>query len=176
MIYKFKVVYKKLGIGTAPSSAPVCTVVDSSDNVLINAQAAIALTNLTGVYLYSYTGAAGLDLVGLFHTTDATMDYQDLYSYTSDLITTNVDAKISTRATLGVGAVEWIYNVKNNLGANLADVTVWVSDGIGGTNILASGLTDAYGNITFYLDAGTVYVWCHKSGINFSNPDTEVVA
>lgn len=80
MIYKFKVAFTKLGVGTAPSSAPVCTVVDADDNILASAQATVALANLPGVYLYSYTGASGLDLVALFHTTDATVDQQDLYA------------------------------------------------------------------------------------------------
>lgn len=176
MIYKFKAAYTKLGIGTAPSSAPVCTVVDSSDNILANAQASTALANLTGVYLYSYTGAAGLDLVALFHTTDSSMDQQDLYSYTSDLITTNLDAKVSLRSTLGVGAITWTYNLVDNLAVPIADATVWVTSDLAGTNVIASGITDALGNVSFYLDAGTVYIWCQKSGYNFTNPDTEVVS
>ena len=100
MIYKFKAAYTKAGVGTVPSSAPVCTVLDSANNILANAQGTTALTNLTGVYLYSYNGNAGLDLIALFHTTDATIDQQDLYSYTSDLITTNIDAPISTIDTI----------------------------------------------------------------------------
>jgi hypothetical protein len=198
MIYKFKVAYTKLGIGTAPSSAPVCTVVDSADNILANAQATTALANLPGVYLYSYTGAAGLDLIALFHTTDASMDQQDLYSYTSDLLTTNLNAPldtidanvdsiltdtgttlpalINTRITLGVGAITWTYNLVDEHAVPIADATVWVSSDLAGTTVLASGVTDAAGNVTFYLDAGTVYVWCQKSGYNFTNPDTEVVS
>jgi hypothetical protein len=226
MIYKFKVAYTKLGIGTAPSSAPVCTVVDSANNKLADAQATTALANLPGVYLYSYTGAAGLDLIALFHTTDASMDQQDLYSYTSHLLTTNLDAPISavdtvvdtidgkidnldgdvsdvfddvgdvqtvvdliltdtgttlpalinTRSTLGVGAITWIYNLVDEHAVPIADATVWVSSDLAGAVVLASGLTDAAGNVTFYLDAGTVYVWCQKSGYNFTNPDTEVVS
>ena len=93
--YKFKAGYTKLGIATAPSVAPVCTVVDSNNNVLASAQATTALSNLTGVYLYSYTGAVGLDVVALFHTTDASMDQQDLFSYVPDILTTNIDGLIS---------------------------------------------------------------------------------
>jgi len=29
--------------------------------------------------------------------------------------------------------------------------------------------------VTFYLDAGQIYVWRTKSGWNFTNPDVEIV-
>ena len=80
-IYKFKAGYTKLGVATAPASAPTITVVDSANNILVAAlTATTSLSNLVGAYLYSYSGADGLDLIGLFHTTDATMDQQDLFS------------------------------------------------------------------------------------------------
>jgi len=53
---------------------------------------------------------------------------------------------------------------------------VWVTTDLPGTNVIASGRTDAAGVVAFYLDAGTVYVWRQKSGWDFTNPDTEVVA
>ena len=40
-----------------------------------------------------------------------------------------------------------------------------------GTNVSAGVLvTDAFGNATFLLDAGTYYLWAQKSGYNFPNP------
>ena len=242
MIYKFKVAYTKLGVGTAPGVAPTCTVVDADDNILANAQPTTALANMTGVYLYSYNGADGLDTIALFHTTDLTMDQPDLYSYTSDFITDLTDAmtivdgivddilvdtgtdgvliaddaitsdafdeatafpvesadagateiarvgadgdtletlsdQLDGVSTLGVGAFEWDYILKDNLGAFISDADIWVTSDVGGTTLLASGRTDVAGNVTFWLDAGaTVYVWGQKSGYNFDNPDTEVVA
>ena len=44
-----------------------------------------------------------------------------------------------------------------------------------GTNVIATGKTDADGVATFYMDEGTIYVWRQKSGYNFTNPDTEEV-
>ena len=82
--YHFKAVFTKLGLGTAPAVAPLVTIVDSANNVIVDAQAVTALSNLPGVYLYSYTGMNALDLTALFHTTDATMDKQDVYSFASD--------------------------------------------------------------------------------------------
>jgi hypothetical protein len=53
---------------------------------------------------------------------------------------------------------------------------MWVTTDEAGNNVIASGRTDSYGNVTFYLDAGTVYIWGQKDGYNFTNPDTEVVS
>lgn len=79
-------------------------------------------------------------------------------------------------ATAEAGAIEWTYNVTNDFtGEPIPDVDVWVTSDEEGSLTLGAGRTDAYGNVTFYLDAGTVYVWCQKSGWNFTNPDTEEV-
>jgi len=75
----------------------------------------------------------------------------------------------------GAGAIEWTYTITED-GTPIADVTVWVATDEEGTNIIASGITDQNGEVIFYLDAGTVYLWSHKSGYNFTNPDTEIVA
>jgi hypothetical protein len=53
---------------------------------------------------------------------------------------------------------------------------VWVTSDAGGSTILPSGRTDANGQVTFYLDAGTIYVWRQKAGWNLVNPDEELVA
>lgn len=82
--YHFKVVYTKSGIGTTPAVPPVVTIVDSSNNLIVETQAATALTNLPGVYIYTYSGINALDMTALFHTDDATVDQQDLYSFAAD--------------------------------------------------------------------------------------------
>ena len=58
----------------------------------------------------------------------------------------------------------------------IADADVWATTDSAGSNVVASGRTDQNGEITFYLDSGTVYIWRQKSGYNFTNPDTEVIA
>jgi len=75
---------------------------------------------------------------------------------------------------LGAGAITWTYTL-TVAGQPLADAQVWVTTDLAGANIIASGTTNQNGVVTFYLDAGTVYVWCAKSGYSFTNPDTEVV-
>jgi hypothetical protein len=76
----------------------------------------------------------------------------------------------------GVGAITWTYTLTNYLtGLPIADVDIWVTTDSVGANVIASGKTSQVGVATFYLDAGTVYVWRQKSGWDFANPDTEVV-
>lgn len=80
-------------------------------------------------------------------------------------------------AGTGAGAITWTYTVTNSItGLPLDDVSVWVTTDSVGQNTIASGVTNALGVVTFYLDAGTVYVWRARSGYNFTNPDTEVVS
>jgi hypothetical protein len=77
----------------------------------------------------------------------------------------------------GGGAITFTYTLTSSVDAvPIADADVWVTSDLAGTNILASGKTNQNGVVTFYLDAGTVYVWRSKSGWDFTNPDTEVVA
>ena len=79
--------------------------------------------------------------------------------------------------TLGTGAITFTYRVENSqTGDPVADVDVWVTTDAAGDNVIANDKTDQNGNVTFYLDAGTVYVWRQKSGWNFTNPDTEGVS
>jgi hypothetical protein len=77
----------------------------------------------------------------------------------------------------GAGAITFVYTLTaTGTGLPIADADVWVTSDLAGLNILGSGRTTQNGKVTFYLDAGTVYVWRQKSGWNFTNPDTEVVS
>jgi hypothetical protein len=76
----------------------------------------------------------------------------------------------------GVGAITWPYNVVDSqTGYPLADCDVWATTDAAGQNVVASGKTDNNGDVTFYLDAATYYIWRQKAGYNFANPDTEIV-
>jgi hypothetical protein len=82
-------------------------------------------------------------------------------------------------ATLGAGAITFTYTLTSDAdGSPITDASVWVTSDEPGNNVLASGTTDSNGQVTFYLDAGTVYFWRQKGGFNFTatNPDTEIVA
>lgn len=54
-------------------------------------------------------------------------------------------------------------------------VSVWVTTDSAGTNTVASGTTNAFGQVTFLLDPGTYYAWKSLSGVNFTNPETFTV-
>jgi len=78
---------------------------------------------------------------------------------------------------LGAGAITFTYTLTSSTsGLPIADADVWVTTDEDGTNVIASGRTNQEGKVTFYLDAGTVYIWRQKSGWNFDNPDVEVVS
>lgn len=88
-------------------------------------------------------------------------------------------ATLTTAAShsTGAGAITWPYTITSSTtGLPIADVDVWVTTDLAGSNVIASGRTNASGIATFYLDAGTVYVWRQKTGYTFTNPDTEVVS
>jgi len=88
-----------------------------------------------------------------------------------------LDQKISLiNQSPGAGAVPFIYTVTDFISGNpIPGVTVWATNDAQGTQILASGSTDLLGQVTFYLDPGTIYVWRAKRGWDFINPDTETV-
>lgn len=74
----------------------------------------------------------------------------------------------------GSGSSTFVYTV--NAPGPIDGAQVWVT----GTNdpngtIVASGVTNALGQVTFYLDPGTYYAWAQRGGINFSNPTVMVV-
>jgi hypothetical protein len=98
--YTFKAAFTSYGQPYAPSPAPTCTVVDSANNMLANAQAVTLIGNLVGVCLYSYSGADDLDLVGRFLTTDTNVDQATLYSYTPSQVVNKLDARISSGAAM----------------------------------------------------------------------------
>jgi hypothetical protein len=98
--YKFQVGYTKLGVATSPSAAPTINVIDAdSDVLLVTAGVTTASVNMPGVYNYSYTSTVGLNLTGLFHTTDTSVDQQDLFS-----IDINLTAEPAATASIPSGA------------------------------------------------------------------------
>ena len=61
-------------------------------------------------------------------------------------------------------------------GDPVGDVTVWVSTDANGANVVASGITDSFGHVTFLLDPGTYYSFKRKYGLNFVNPESFLVS
>lgn len=78
---------------------------------------------------------------------------------------------------LGTGPIAHPYIVSVD-GIGCADVLVVMTTDLAGNVAIHSGRTNALGTIIFYPDlpAGTtVYLWRYKTGINWSNPDAEVI-
>ena len=78
-------------------------------------------------------------------------------------------------AEAGAGAVTWVTTITDGDSNPLTSADVWATSDAAGNNILASGETNSSGQVTFYLDAGTVYIWVQKDGYNFTNPTTVTV-
>ena len=88
-----------------------------------------------------------------------------------------LDAQVSSRQTLGAGAITFTYTLTDSATGNpIADADVWATTDAAGTNVVARGTTNSSGQIAFYLDAGTIYIWRAKDGWAFANPDSETVA
>ena len=75
----------------------------------------------------------------------------------------------------GVGAVSHTITV-NSGGSPLDGVDVWVTTDVSGSNVAARGTTNAFGQVTFFLDTGTYYGWKQLNGYSFTNPTEFTVA
>jgi hypothetical protein len=94
-----------------------------------------------------------------------------------------IDAQLSSThgagawgsSTVGAGSISHSITVDD--GSNPLDgVDVWVSTNESGTNVIARASTNAFGIVTFMLDAGTYYCWKQLAGYAFTNPQTFTVA
>ncbi len=86
--------------------------------------------------------------------------------------------KLNTAASgVGSGPIQWVYTL-TDVATHLPvpQAYIWATTDAIGSNIVAQGLTDNFGVVTFYLSAGTYYIWRVKAGWIFANPDAEVVA
>ena len=78
--------------------------------------------------------------------------------------------------TQGTGNIKSTYTVKDGDSNPIDGVDVWVTTDVAGNNVVASGVTNIQGQVDFYLNAGTYYLWSQKAGYDFDNPDVEVVS
>ena len=172
-LYKFKSYYTKLGVGAAPSSAPVATVVDTDANTkLADAQATTALTNLVGYYEYEYSGADNLDLVGLFHTTDTTTDQQDLVSYVVDKVYQGVAVASIANDAITAAAVkaDAVTKIQNGLALEATLTAIkgvgWTTETLAAIDVLIDAIkvkTDAFTtssiNYVSPISGSTITIW-----------------
>lgn len=92
----------------------------------------------------------------------------------------NLEYVVKSRNAL---AIEFTYTVLyQGSGLPIPSVNVSISTDLSGTNIIWVGVTDTFGVARDSngelprLDPGTYYFWSQKTGIVFTNPDTEVVS
>ena len=80
-------------------------------------------------------------------------------------------------AVAGLGALSCTWTQKDDGNNPMDNVQVWITTDEAGSNVIAGILlTDASGEATFMLDAGTYYVWRERAGYNFTNPQTWTVS
>jgi hypothetical protein len=80
-----------------------------------------------------------------------------------------------TSSVAGLGSVENTITVTVN-SVPKSGVDVWVTSDVAGTTVVAGTLvTDSNGEVVFWLDPGTYYVWQQLAGYNFTVPDTLTV-
>ena len=73
----------------------------------------------------------------------------------------------------GTGSLPCTWTQKTEAGVPMDSVRIWISHDLAGSEIIAGTLkTNANGEVTFMLDAGTYYVWRSKRGYAFTNPQT----
>jgi hypothetical protein len=84
--------------------------------------------------------------------------------------------QIDGTVTMGAGSNAVTITVTD--GSNpIESVAVWITTDVGGSSVVAGTLyTDANGQVTFYLDNGSYYVWQQLAGYNFTTPESITVA
>ncbi len=81
------------------------------------------------------------------------------------------------QSNVGPGSIGWTVNVVNNVAAPIAGARVWVTTDAAGTNTVAGTLTtDTFGNVTFFLAAGTYFAWVADPGYSGTNPTAFTVS
>lgn len=68
------------------------------------------------------------------------------------------------------------YTVQDGDGNPVTGAYVWVTTDTAGAFVIASAVSDAAGKVYSWLDAGTVYYWRYKDGVDFTNPDAVAYA
>jgi len=93
-------------------------------------------------------------------------------------IANQVDANAVTGGGQPIGSGAISHTITVNIDGNPATaVDAWVTTDVAGTNVVAGTLvSNNAGQVTFQLDAGSYYLWCQRSGVNFSNPTAFTVS
>lgn len=83
----------------------------------------------------------------------------------------SLEAQTDNGQIIGPGSNLITVTVNDTSDDPLENVDVWVTTDEAGTNVIAGTLkTNASGQVSFMLDAGTYYIWRQLGGYNFTNP------
>jgi len=133
---------------------------------------------ISDAMLATAANVAALATAANLSTVDTVVDAIKVKTDQLAFTANTVDANIATGG-LGTGSETVDYYVFTNetseTGA-IANVSVYATSDEAGTTVVASGMTNDDGKVTFYLAAGTYYMWRSKAGYSFDNPDTEIVS
>jgi len=95
----------------------------------------------------------------------------------SDTLKTLSDQIDGISSEAGAGAITYTHTITSSVDSSpISQVDVWVTSDAAGNTVIASGETDGDGEVTFYLDEGTYYLWSQRPGYNFTNPTTITVS
>lgn len=109
-------------------------------------------------------------------TASATITEGNIEDIADAVIAGIVAAPEISRIGVGTGAIEHTYTLTTDGTTPIPGAIVNVYTDSARTNFIAQGVTNSFGVVTFYLDAGTYYFFRTKAGYTFTNPDTEVVS
>jgi hypothetical protein len=89
------------------------------------------------------------------------------------LASANLDTQLASIISTGTGSNTVVYTLSTG---DTTDVTVEVYTDATYSTLVAKGITDAFGSVTFHLDDGTYYLIRKKAGADFVNPDIKTVS
>ena len=100
----------------------------------------------------------------------------DAIKTVADAILVDTDTTIPALVG-GGGDTAFTYTLTSDAGgAAIPNAHIWITSDEAGLAVIASGYTDQYGQVTFYLDTGIIYVWRTHADYSFTNPDQETVS
>ena len=84
----------------------------------------------------------------------------------------------TSTSNVGAGTIAHVVTVNDcDTGFPLSNAEVWVTTDLAGSNVVAGTLvTNAFGQVTFMLDAGSYYLWSSEPGFTISNPTAFTVS
>ncbi len=122
---------------------------------------------------------AGYYFVDIYKKADGNPATGDPVVGVAEIIWNGTSEVGNTAAAIAGGSAN-VYTVTTtgvSGGPAVPDVHCWATTDSAGANIVASGITNDAGKVTFYLDVGlTYYIFKQKSGFTFGSQPEEVIA